>query len=358
MAGGAVAQPTEEEIEGLPCKEDGGQRNTATTSPPATAPARQAPATATAQRMPAAAGVLTHPITEIRGPKRVVAVAKFDAVGSFNRTYGGWELGGGLSAMLVTALIESGRVTVVERANLQSILNEKQLTGAGLSTPGSGPAVAGITGVNFILVGSVVSFGAANSGGGFSIGLGGNFSGVGNIFGGASRQTIEGDVTIQVRVIDATTTEVIETHTVKEEVDASSWSLTGGYQGIALGTNQFYRTPLGEASRRAITRIVQKLAILANRIPWSGLVVEYDGWNLYVNAGREAGLKPGDVLYIERVGKTFTDPQTGAVLGVRRSRLGSVTINNVEPKMGSGQFVPLSATGPVPQRGDRVVIGG
>ena len=37
---------------------------------------------------------------------------------------------------------------------------------------------------------------------------------------------------------------------------------------------------------------------------------------------------------------------------------GSVVIDNVEPKIGSGQFVPFSGSGPMPQRGDMVVIGG
>ena len=274
VAGEAAAGSADRSVEGLPWQQGSGQGTTTTTAPPP------------APRTGAAPGVLTSPIAEVRGPKRVVAVAKFDAVGSFTAINGAWEIGGGLSSMLATALVESGRFIVVERANLQSILNEKQLTGAGLTTPGSGAGVGGITGVNFILVGSVVSFGTANSGGGLSIGFG-----TGNIFGGASRQTIDGEVTIQVRVIDATTTQVVETHTVKEEIDASSWSLMGGYKFIALGTNQFYKTPLGEASRRAITRIVQMLAIDANRVPWSGLVVEYDGWTLYVNAGSEAGLK-------------------------------------------------------------------
>src|SRR5690606_2099127 len=74
--------------------------------------------------MPADPGVLTGKVPAVKGPKRVVAVARFDAVGSFTAVYGNWDVGGGLEAMLITALMESGRFIVVERAHIQPILAE------------------------------------------------------------------------------------------------------------------------------------------------------------------------------------------------------------------------------------------
>jgi curli biogenesis system outer membrane secretion channel CsgG len=64
-------------------------------------------------QMPAEPGVLTGKVPAVKGPKRVVAVARFDAVGSFTAVYGNWDVGGGLEAMLITALMESGRFIVV-----------------------------------------------------------------------------------------------------------------------------------------------------------------------------------------------------------------------------------------------------
>ena len=38
------------------------------------------------------------------GPKKRIAVAKFDTIGSFSAEYGTWDIGGGLAAQLTTAL--------------------------------------------------------------------------------------------------------------------------------------------------------------------------------------------------------------------------------------------------------------
>ena len=73
------------------------------------------------------APVLTGSVPEVTGPKRTVAVGKFDSIGAFNNKYGNWDIGGGLAAMMTTALVESGRFIVVERAQLQQVLAEQEM---------------------------------------------------------------------------------------------------------------------------------------------------------------------------------------------------------------------------------------
>ena len=73
------------------------------------------------------APVLTGAVPEVTGPKRTVAVGKFDSIGAFNNKYGNWDIGGGLAAMMTTALVESGRFIVVERAQLQQVLAEQEM---------------------------------------------------------------------------------------------------------------------------------------------------------------------------------------------------------------------------------------
>src|SRR5689334_18266173 len=62
--------------------------------------------------------VLTAPVKPLAGPRRVVAVGKFDCIGSFRQNFGDWDIGGGMSAMLATALLECEQFVVVERAYL------------------------------------------------------------------------------------------------------------------------------------------------------------------------------------------------------------------------------------------------
>ena len=63
----------------------------------------------------------------IPGPKRTIAVGKFDAIGAFTQKYGDWDIGGGLAAMLTSALVKSDRFVVIERAELSQILSEQEL---------------------------------------------------------------------------------------------------------------------------------------------------------------------------------------------------------------------------------------
>lgn len=301
------------------------------------------------------ARILTEEIREIEGPKRVVAVGKFDAIGAFKEKYGDWDIGGGVSAMMTTALQESGRFIVMERANVNQILSEQQLKGQNLVHQGSGPQVGKIIGVNLMVYGSVTEFGTDDEGGGFSIG--GSGGGIGSLLSGAlSRQSSSGRVAMDIRIVDTTTTEVLETYKVSEEIESSSFDVNFGAEGMNLGTNQFYKTPLGGAVRQAITRAVQQIAVEANDVPWSANVVDVDAQELYINAGGRAGLRKGDKFNIKRTTKVFTDPNTGQVLSSRQKTLGVLEVTGVEPKLSYGTFLPLSDL--QPQRGDMVVWTG
>ncbi len=296
-------------------------------------------------------GLLTDVIPGISGPKRAVAVGKFDAVGSFTSKYGDWDIGGGLSAMLTTALAESNRFIVIERANLNHILSEQELKGSKLLNQKTGPALGKLTGVQFLVFGSVTEFGASDSGGGFGLG----FAGGGLPFStGLSRQSKSGSVAIDIRIVDTTTGRIVDTARVKEKIKSSGWDISGGYQGISLGTNQFIKTPLGEASRRAITKIVHYIARKAEKTAWTGRVVDVgDDEMVYINAGANSGIKVGDFFMIERVTKTLTDPETGEVLSKRKKAVGSVHINTVEEKVAYGPYASEGIESP--QRGDFVV---
>lgn len=297
--------------------------------------------------------IINEPVPEVQGPKRIVAVGKFDAIGSFKNQYGGWDVGGGVSAMLVRALQESDRFIVLERANMGQLLAEQELKGNKLVTAGSGPQLRRLIGVNMMIYGSVTEFGASDSGSGFS--LGGSGGGLGSLLSGAiSRQSTEGSIAMDIRLVDTTTSEVLETYTVREELSNSSWDLSVTVDAISAGHNTFMKTPLGAATRKAINRAVQRIAMKANDIPWEGKVISLEGRELYINAGKSSGIKVGDKFKIERVIKRFLDPTTGKLLGVRKRVIGALEITGVEGKLSYGAYLPLSDM--KPKSGDAVVL--
>ena len=95
------------------------------------------------------------------------------------------------------------------------------------------------------------------------------------------------------------------------------------------------------------------LIAAAAKQPWHALIVDYDGKEAAINAGRNAGVKPGDRFSVERIAQKLTDPATGEVLSVKRVSLGTLEVSRVEEKVSFATFA--TADGNQPARGDLVM---
>jgi len=164
----------------------------------------------------------------------------------------------------------------------------------------------------------------------------------------------EGAVALDLRIVDTTTSQVVQTLKVRQPISNTSFSAGTNYKAMSLGGDSFNNTPLGEATRIAIDNAVAEIVAVSARQPWQALVVEVDGRTIAINAGRSARLRQGDRFRVEHVVGTLTDPATGEVLSVRRKMLGTLEITSVEEKIAFGAF---SSTDPLkPVRGDLVVM--
>lgn len=303
-----------------------------------------------------AASLLSAPLPEIPGPRRTVAVMKFTARHDFLRQYGLSDVGGGLTAMLTTALVESGRFIVLERANLGDAFAEQELGASGLVTNESAARVGAVTGAQWIVTGAVTEFSAVAKGRGFSIGLGGlgGFGGKRDKLGvGLSPQSKRGIVGVDVRVIDAATSEVVAAFHVRKDIKSKGLKVSLDYDDVSLGGNNFIKTPLGVAARAAINDVAQQFAGVVAREAWSGQVVDFTDGEIAINAGGDAGVRDGDTFRVYRVTKVLTDPATGQTIGRRTKPIGRVVIGGVESQVAFGSFEP-TADG-TPRRGDVVV---
>jgi len=291
----------------------------------------------------------SHALPALLGPKRSVAVGKFDSIGSFGNQYGDWDIGGGLAAMLATSLQQSGQFIVLERAYAVQMMNEQQLKKGGMLKPGTEPQTGQMLGAQFLIYGSVTEFGTHDSGGGLNLG----FGGMSPFSAGLSNKSVKGAVAFDLRIVDASSGQVVQTATEREEISSSGLSVSGGYNGMTLGGDQFNSTPLGAATRHAIDHAVADIINVAAKVPWKGQVVDTEGKSVIINAGSKSGVKLGDRFFIEHPLKQLTDPTTGEVLSERRQRLGSVQVDAVEEKISSGMFVPIAPY--IPARGDVVI---
>jgi hypothetical protein len=112
---------------------------------------------------------------------------------------------------------------------------------------------------------------------------------------------------MDVRIVDAVTGEI--PFSTRSTANASRSGFKVGYSGSDFGANlaAFNKTPLGEATRKAIEDAVAKIvrdfggdAAPPPPVTWSGKLFVADGGTLVIKAGTKDGLKVGDVLTVYR----------------------------------------------------------
>lgn len=277
------------------------------------------------------------------GVKKRISVAKFDAGGAGAGYFTGWDIGGGLSAQLTTALVGSGRFVVVERAVLGEIQREQQVGAQRLGATETAAQAGKLIDAQMLIVGSVTEFEQAEKGGRMGIGLSGPLAGIG-VGGGA----VEGRVGMDIRLVDTTTGQVVTSKRVEARVSASDVSLKISTHNMDFGGDAFDKTPLGQATRSAIEEAVALIVGEMEAVPWAGRVADLMGSQVLVNAGRDMNLRPGTMLVVSSVVKEVTDPESGAKLGVIEASRGEIRIEQVQEKFSTARVV----TGALPKRGD------
>ena len=286
---------------------------------------------------------------DLEAPKPSIAVARFTALPYFANAYGGEaDIGGGLSAMLTTALIESDAFLVVERPQLVDVFAEQQLTTSKLTVGNSSAQPGQLIGARWLITGHVTEFTQSARGGGFSVGVAGG----GGLLGLAPQKRL-GVVGIDVRVLDTTSGQVISSFKAREEIKARSIGVNLRYGDVDLGKSRFKKTPLGKAARAAIDSIADRLAREISATPWSGRVVDYDGNEVVINAGAESGIRTGATFRVVRRGRQLTDPETGRLLGYRETAIGTIRVTEVQGQLSFASFVANGQL--VPSRNDLVL---
>jgi curli biogenesis system outer membrane secretion channel CsgG len=225
--------------------------------------------------------------------KKRVAVLKFGATGKFG-AFEGWDVGEGLAAQLATALQQSGCFTVVDRLALSALLREQELALTGIAAKESAARVGKMSGAQILIKGEITEFEPATSGSGITLGLGLPKVPLGFRLGGESQNS---HVAMDVRLIDASTGQILQSHRVEGKSNAAGFSLGLDNRWASIGGEHFSKTPLGQATRQALVDVVGLVsrslkALPAERAPeWR--VVDVMDNQLFVNAGEGAGLASG-----------------------------------------------------------------
>ncbi|MEA3544893.1 MAG: CsgG/HfaB family protein, partial [Thermodesulfobacteriota bacterium] len=245
-----------------------------------------------------------------------VAVMDFE-----NRSpYGGYSLGRGASDILSTELVKAGVFRMMEREQIHSVLQEQNMGASGRIDPATAARIGKIIGVEYIITGAITEYGESKAGGG-----GGGIN--------IGKKGYHG--TVDIRVVDATTGEIVFADSGNHSVSRTSvrvFGFGGGENYNKKTATEVLRTAIQKLSAKIVSSSMikesknrQATAIAAKKI----LIADVDGNLLSFNAGSEIGLKTGDNVSIFRQGKVIKDPATGKILKIKYKKVGSARMTEV-----------------------------
>jgi len=232
--------------------------------------------------------------------------------------YHGPSPGGGMADMLITALVKTGKFRVFERAALDELLAEKNLSLSDLANPG-GDAQQKLEIGDILVKATITEFGYKESNTGGSLHKFGLSAGVGKY---------EGRVAVDLRLIDIGSSEVLWADSV--EGGESSKSLSLGSREFSFGDRKsFDEHVVGKATRKVIDAVVEKLEEQVATRPWRGILITADDF-LFIDGGTELGIQGGMRFQVKRKVKEVRHPKTGKLLKVIYRTVGEVEATEVE----------------------------
>jgi curli biogenesis system outer membrane secretion channel CsgG len=265
------------------------------------------------------------------------------------------DIGKGIRALLTKRLQEAGKIRLVERAKVDTVMSEQDFGASNRVKQGTNARIGQILGADVYLMGDIVAFGRDDRDKRFSLGS----LGIGGVLGGVriGKKEDKAVVTINYRLVDAETSEVIDAGEARGESTRESKALGGifGWSGGVVGGNvdmtsqNFAETIIGEAVIEATDRIA---AIMNEKVPGlpsheidiEARVAAVAGSNVTIAAGSNQGVAVGHVFDVFRIVSEIKDPVTGEVLDNQVEPLGVMTITSVRERVATGTYTGQPVT--------------
>ena len=259
----------------------------------------------------------------------------------------------GIEAIVNDSLSLTGRVRLVERTELGDVLAEQDLASSGRVAKPSGAKTGNVLGAEYLVQLVVTDYESNTSG--TDKGIGGLFTKKVPLLGGVKAGSSTGRVGLNVRLIDAETSEITFTKQIEAVIKETNLSFGGagliGDVGLGGFMSQYSKTPVGQAVIAGINQAVFELIKQVGAKPAEGSIVKADAAQIYTNLGSDS-VAVGDRLQVLQKGEELIDPETGISLGGSTTSLGEIEVSQVQEKFSIARPVSLSTT---PARGDKVM---
>jgi len=220
-----------------------------------------------------------------RGLKKRLAVFDFENRSSLSNP----KIGSAMSDMLISQLSRSQRFTLVERSQIERIMQEQALGQTGLIAEQSAAQVGQLLGVESIVVGKILEAKQETGSHKFD-----NKKDKWNL----SLKAVVGYAHISYQLISTSTGEILSANDFFAKELKPGFDLeTKDYD--VKNTFAFDQTVVGAACRKAVYQIAAEIVKNADSVNWSGKVVQVTADSLvYFKPGISSGLTVGQVLNI------------------------------------------------------------
>lgn len=259
-------------------------------------------------------------------PKTVVAVLDFSG-GDVLQSH----LRFSMADMLITALVQAGRFTVVERERVADLRREQEFQRGGMVDPATAVQVGKLLGAELVVHGLVTK---------------------------ATEQKIDKfsydvvrvEVAVDVRAVQTQSGQIVISRSAEAAEEAKIITTADGR--VVSGPTDY--DPL--YARATMTALDSVAALIANASPLVGVVVAADGAEVTTDLGERYGVRPGDQFVVFRRGDPLTHPTTGERIGWRKTVLARLEITATEEALSTARVVAVTARGVALAPGDIVMF--
>ena len=179
--------------------------------------------------------------------------------------------------------------------------------------------IAEETGAQFLISGRVVNAGASREKGY-----------LGTSIGGTAKRHIE----VELAVYDGLT----GARLLLRRLDEQAQGDVRVGNDKPFGSSIFFETEFGQATNRLLDVAVKDIRAALENAPFSAHIIRVEGKKVFLDAGSDSLLKPGDQLVIYVRDATPIVGLKGAVLGVTDRAADTVTLTQVQPQFSSSEL--------------------
>jgi curli biogenesis system outer membrane secretion channel CsgG len=282
------------------------------------------------------------------GPKFRVVVAplkKIDGTDELLQALNLQNLEKLITEQATNALVSTNYVSVLERTNLDGVVNNLNLEAdATLFNQKTTKKKGNFLGAELILVGALEKIEPNIS----SKDLEMNLPYLTKLKASSQHASIQ----IGLRLVDAETSKILASVTGHGIVKTFGLGIGVNFSSVVTSLDTKSQTPISYATRMALVEAIVKLTQELAHTPWSCPISEVKDSKIFLNCGSDLNLKKEMVFQLISRNGEIKDDQ-GQVIGFDESPNGEVSLTAVQPKMSIGTYQKNTVP---PKKGDVAIF--